>query len=955
MTVTKPNFAFKRPRFLRATLVTLSVFFTSISPVLSTADGPDMLSVRNVARNDVLNIREAPDHRSPIVGTIPFDAKTIVNRGCGHRESWCEVEFKEAIGFANGQFLQESSVSYIAYPFSSEQIRRLTLQPGTQVFDWFGANKTGMQLNGESSILALNRCQSTETALGIVRTMCEISFQLDGSISKGWIFATDVITSNISTRTAPISPSYPSSSDPDITSSETARNSISNEPPDAISIGGPMGDYALGSPNAPVTVYEYTSMTCYHCAAFHLQSFSEIMEKYVETGKVRWVIRAFPFDPAATAAVMLARCSGENRYYKFLDVLFEQQPQWAFSGNPGENLEAIAKHGGFSAEAYNTCIQNEEVFEHVSDVQTRAQEIHGVRSTPTFFVNGEKVEGALPFDDFEEILLRHLPERVFNSHYNQDVTPEINQNSVSTPAPNESQVPSFQQLGEAEPQIESPQQPTTAENAPPNVRQSWPNNLLSFLAVGGTLWLTIVTVRWLRMRSKPQIVISVAFLFLVFVVSLAAWNRPDSVDMSTEFGDNLGHDFWADVSNLEENEFVQYPIIFEMKSAGGSKEFTYSKVEIFRDRLVFHVNSSNNEAMAREPTGLWNVELPSETIADCKLVQKLNIKLSDGTLSHERVTSEGAARAFVRQQSNVSAVDFIQWKFCVSAGALHITGRALMEIFPENSAYQTLKELGKCLANSHFGGCVLLSQTDFENNPDYVFGPRDAEVPFAGENRGGSYGLTLANAPTEVTLRQHAEELATFRNSDEYKMCSGAQLTHIFGMNACRAGASNSEVASHAGQPGQLNARFYGFVRHNLINACNAERAWPDSVGTPNKEYTQMCVEYVQGRSNNKDALPLLQNERQERAPSPPAGNTLSHFMCESYIGLVQQGLRMCRDGIPMSIVNDMASSLMSDDRRLYAYVIASWRKGCGGNEQVARQLQSGYWREDCAAFINGR
>ena len=186
--------------------------------------------------------------------------------------------------------------------------------------------------------------------------------------------------------------------------------SVSNEVTDALSEPGPMGDFALGSPDAPVTVYEYASLTCNHCAAFHLQSFPEIKEKYIDTGKVRWVIRAFPFDPAATAAVMLARCSGEERYYKFLDVLFEQQPQWAFTGNPGENLEAIAKQGGFSSDAYKACIQNEEIFDHVRAVQTRGQEVHGVRSTPTFFVNGDKVEGALPFAEFEEVLLNHLPE-----------------------------------------------------------------------------------------------------------------------------------------------------------------------------------------------------------------------------------------------------------------------------------------------------------------------------------------------------------------------------------------------------------------------------------------------------------------------------------------------------------------------------------------------------------------
>jgi len=191
---------------------------------------------------------------------------------------------------------------------------------------------------------------------------------------------------------------------------DAAGGSAPETPSTSLSIEGPMGDYALGSPDAPVTVYEYASLTCNHCASFHLRTFPLVKEKYIETGLVRFVVRAFPFDPAATAAVMLARCSGEDRYYKFLDVLFAQQAQWAFAGNPGENLEAIAKLGGFSGQAYEACIQNEEIFDHVRAVQARAQEVHGVRSTPTFFVNGEKIEGALSFEDFEEVLLSHLPE-----------------------------------------------------------------------------------------------------------------------------------------------------------------------------------------------------------------------------------------------------------------------------------------------------------------------------------------------------------------------------------------------------------------------------------------------------------------------------------------------------------------------------------------------------------------
>lgn len=178
----------------------------------------------------------------------------------------------------------------------------------------------------------------------------------------------------------------------------------------ALAVEGPMGDVAQGNPDAPVTIYEYASLTCNHCAAFHANTYPQLKEQYIDTGKVRYVLRAFPFDPAATAAVMLARCAGNDRYYQFMDVLFEQQAQWAFTGNPAENLENIAKQGGFSSDSFNACLQNEELFNHVRDVQVRGQEVHGVRSTPTFFVNGIKLEGNLPFEQLEEVLLEQLGE-----------------------------------------------------------------------------------------------------------------------------------------------------------------------------------------------------------------------------------------------------------------------------------------------------------------------------------------------------------------------------------------------------------------------------------------------------------------------------------------------------------------------------------------------------------------
>ncbi len=180
--------------------------------------------------------------------------------------------------------------------------------------------------------------------------------------------------------------------------------------PEALVTPGPLGDLALGDEDAPVTIIEYASLTCNHCAAFHTQVFPELKEKYIETGKVRFVARAFPLDPIATAAVMISRCAGDDRYFKFLEILFAKQHEWAFQENPVDKLKAIAKQGGFSDESFEQCLADPELLDHIRQVQKRAYEELKIASTPTFFVNGEKVEGAMPFEDFEKIILKHLSE-----------------------------------------------------------------------------------------------------------------------------------------------------------------------------------------------------------------------------------------------------------------------------------------------------------------------------------------------------------------------------------------------------------------------------------------------------------------------------------------------------------------------------------------------------------------
>jgi protein-disulfide isomerase len=172
---------------------------------------------------------------------------------------------------------------------------------------------------------------------------------------------------------------------------------------------GPMGEKTLGDPNAPVKIVEYASMTCTHCAHFHEVTYPGLKEKYIDTGKVYFVFREFPLDPVATAAFMLARCVPENQYFTFVSAMFKNQKLWAFTDDRIGGLTKMAKQAGLSQEKFEQCLTNQELLEGVNSVKQRGAETFNVDSTPTFFINGEIVRGALPLDQFEEKITEHLP------------------------------------------------------------------------------------------------------------------------------------------------------------------------------------------------------------------------------------------------------------------------------------------------------------------------------------------------------------------------------------------------------------------------------------------------------------------------------------------------------------------------------------------------------------------
>ncbi|HLM39499.1 MAG TPA: DsbA family protein [Microvirga sp.] len=171
-----------------------------------------------------------------------------------------------------------------------------------------------------------------------------------------------------------------------------------------LSVQGPLGDVALGPETAKVTIVEYASLTCSHCAAFHKETWPELKKRYLDTGKVRFTLREFPLDPLATAGFMLARCDGNAKYYPISDLLFEQQRNWVFTDKPLDALRALMRQAGFSQEKFDACLRDQKLYDAVNAVKNRGVEQFNVDSTPTFFINGQRHAGNMSIDELEKVI-----------------------------------------------------------------------------------------------------------------------------------------------------------------------------------------------------------------------------------------------------------------------------------------------------------------------------------------------------------------------------------------------------------------------------------------------------------------------------------------------------------------------------------------------------------------------
>ena len=163
-------------------------------------------------------------------------------------------------------------------------------------------------------------------------------------------------------------------------------------------------DRILGRADAPVTIVEYASFTCGHCARFHADIVPELKKAYIDTGKARLVYRDFPLDRQAFAASVVARCSAANRYFGFVDLLFSEQPRWAGAQDPLAALTGLAMLGGISKKKLESCFADEKIQNAVLQQRLTGTQKFKVDSTPTVIINGAKYRGDVTLEQIRAVI-----------------------------------------------------------------------------------------------------------------------------------------------------------------------------------------------------------------------------------------------------------------------------------------------------------------------------------------------------------------------------------------------------------------------------------------------------------------------------------------------------------------------------------------------------------------------
>ena len=167
---------------------------------------------------------------------------------------------------------------------------------------------------------------------------------------------------------------------------------------------GPLGEKSQGSASAPITIIEYASLTCSHCARFATTVYPMLKSRYIDTGKVRYILREAPTDQVALAAAALSRCVDDSKYFDLVDMLFRTQADWAFVQDHATALFRIARQAGFTQRSFERALDNQQVLDGIQWVAQRAQEKFCVDGTPTFFINGTVRHGEMTVDELDRLL-----------------------------------------------------------------------------------------------------------------------------------------------------------------------------------------------------------------------------------------------------------------------------------------------------------------------------------------------------------------------------------------------------------------------------------------------------------------------------------------------------------------------------------------------------------------------
>jgi protein-disulfide isomerase len=165
----------------------------------------------------------------------------------------------------------------------------------------------------------------------------------------------------------------------------------------------PLGDRVLGKATAPVTVIEYVSLTCPHCANFQKNLFPRVKKEFIDTGKVRFIVREFPIGHTSGTAAIVNRCVPADKYFFLLNQFLTRQPEWVSQEVRPDAIFSVAKASGMTRETFDKCLTNQTIIDGLTEVKQRGRQF-GVIGTPTFFINGRKAQGEVTFEEIKAMI-----------------------------------------------------------------------------------------------------------------------------------------------------------------------------------------------------------------------------------------------------------------------------------------------------------------------------------------------------------------------------------------------------------------------------------------------------------------------------------------------------------------------------------------------------------------------